>query len=207
MKRLYIYSKVNAAWWVKGLLLLATLHSSHMTAHAQERKPQNKPYIDLRPMHFGISVGFHMQDIELQNVGPQIITLDDGTQTTAQAPTTPLDLCLYKGDRYMEMLSPETPHYIDSAIYFYRRALRYDNTDTIARPRYNRAMITRNEMVTQIQRNIREDSATYFLSLRRPTEGLRLFKYKYDPRDTSKRKFGFVDTLGNVVIPPFFDLN
>ena len=81
MKRLYIYNKVNATWWVKGLLLLATLHSSHMTAHAQERKPQNKPYIDLRPMHFGISVGFHMQDIELQNVGPQIITLDDGTQT------------------------------------------------------------------------------------------------------------------------------
>jgi hypothetical protein len=54
---------VNAAWWVKGLLLLATLHSSHITANAQERKPQNKPYIDLRPMHFGISVGFHMQDI------------------------------------------------------------------------------------------------------------------------------------------------
>ena len=51
-------------------------------ANGQERKPQNKPYIDLRPMHFGISVGFHIQDIELQNVGPQIITLDDGTTTT-----------------------------------------------------------------------------------------------------------------------------
>lgn len=51
-------------------------------ANGQERKPQNKPYIDLRPTHFGISVGFHMQDIELQNVGPQVITLDDGTTTT-----------------------------------------------------------------------------------------------------------------------------
>ena len=51
-------------------------------ANGQERKPQNKPYIDLRPMHFGISVGFHIQDIELQNVGPQVITLDDGTTTT-----------------------------------------------------------------------------------------------------------------------------
>ncbi len=51
-------------------------------ANGQERKPQNKPYIDLRPTHFGISVGFHIQDIELQNVGPQIITLDDGTTTT-----------------------------------------------------------------------------------------------------------------------------
>jgi hypothetical protein len=51
-------------------------------ANGQERKPQNKPYIDLRPTHFGISVGFHIQDIELQNVGPQVITLDDGTTTT-----------------------------------------------------------------------------------------------------------------------------
>ena len=33
-------------------------------------------------MHFGISVGFHMQDIEFQNVGPQLVTLDDGTTTT-----------------------------------------------------------------------------------------------------------------------------
>ena len=47
---------------------------------AQERKVQHKPYIDLRPMHFGILVGMNMQDIELENVGPQTITLDDGTQ-------------------------------------------------------------------------------------------------------------------------------
>lgn len=49
---------------------------------AQEKAVENKPYIDLRPLHFGILVGFHFQDIELQNVGPQIITLEDGTQTT-----------------------------------------------------------------------------------------------------------------------------
>ena len=132
---------------------------------------------------------------------------DDGTLTTAQAPSSPLELCLYKGDRYMEMLSPETPHYIDSAIYYYNRAIRHDNTDTIAKPRYNMAMIRKNDMITRMQQNINNDSATYFLSMRRPTEGLRLFKYKYDPRDTSKHKFGFVDTLGNVVIPPFFDFN
>jgi hypothetical protein len=50
-----------------------------LTATAQERKIQNKPYIDLRPMHFGILVGMNLQDIEFENVGPQIITLDDGT--------------------------------------------------------------------------------------------------------------------------------
>ena len=69
-------------WWVKVLLVLLTFYFSLVTSTAQERKPQNKPYIDLRPMHFGISVGFHMQDIEFQNVGPQLVTLEDGTTTT-----------------------------------------------------------------------------------------------------------------------------
>jgi len=40
---------------------------------AQERKVQNKPYIDLRPMHFGISIGVNMQDLETRNVGPQLL--------------------------------------------------------------------------------------------------------------------------------------
>ena len=48
---------------------------------AQERRPQNKPYIDLRPMHFGILVGFNSQDIEFQNVGPQTIVSEDGATT------------------------------------------------------------------------------------------------------------------------------
>lgn len=33
-------------------------------------------------MHFGILVGLNMQDIEFENVGPQTITLEDGTQMT-----------------------------------------------------------------------------------------------------------------------------
>lgn len=45
---------------------------------AQERKVQNKPYIDLRPLHFGISIGMNMQDAEFQNVGPQTILLPEG---------------------------------------------------------------------------------------------------------------------------------
>ena len=57
------------------LLLLITA----LTVTAQERKIQHKPYIDLRPLHFGILVGMNMQDIEFKNVGPQIITYDDGT--------------------------------------------------------------------------------------------------------------------------------
>jgi len=60
------------------IILLATCLATVQTV-AQERKVQNKPYIDLRPMHFGIHVGLNMQDIEFVNKGPQTITLDDGT--------------------------------------------------------------------------------------------------------------------------------
>ena len=60
------------------IILLASCMAVAQMA-AQDRKVQNKPYIDLRPMHFGIHVGLNMQDIELQNVGPQTVTLEDGT--------------------------------------------------------------------------------------------------------------------------------
>lgn len=58
------------------ILLLATL-----CATAQERTVQNRPYTDLRQFHFGVVVGMHMQDIELLNAGPQLITAEDGTTT------------------------------------------------------------------------------------------------------------------------------
>ena len=46
------------------LLLLLPLF-----AVAQERKVQNKPYIDYRRLHYGFFVGVHMQDLELVNNG------------------------------------------------------------------------------------------------------------------------------------------
>ena len=58
-------------------LLLLTLP---LLAFCQVRKPQNKPYIDLRPLHFGISVGLNLQDVEFESRGPQL--LDDGTTRT-----------------------------------------------------------------------------------------------------------------------------
>lgn len=49
----------------------------------QQRKVQNKPYIDLRPLHFGISIGMNMQDVEFTNVGPQVIKLPEGGEVPA----------------------------------------------------------------------------------------------------------------------------
>lgn len=50
---------------------------------AQERTVENRPYTDLRPFHFGVMVGTHLQDLELMNVGPQTITNDDGSTSIA----------------------------------------------------------------------------------------------------------------------------
>lgn len=64
----------------KSLSALLALLMVCATVHAQQRKVENKPYIDLRPFHFGVLVGTHLQDIEFVNVGPQIITMEDGTE-------------------------------------------------------------------------------------------------------------------------------
>ncbi len=47
-------------------------------ALAQNKIVENRPYTDLRPFHFGVLVGTHFQDIEFQNVGPQMITYEEG---------------------------------------------------------------------------------------------------------------------------------
>ena len=37
---------------------------------------QHKPYIDLRPMHFGIAVGMNLQDIEFETLAPIVCDAD-----------------------------------------------------------------------------------------------------------------------------------
>lgn len=49
--------------------------------HAQEKTVQNRPYCDLRPMHFGVIVGTHFQGMEFGNSGPVTFTDADGTET------------------------------------------------------------------------------------------------------------------------------
>lgn len=51
-----------------------------LTAMAQQdRQVQHKPYIDLRPMHFGILVGIHLQDLEFDETGPFQMEDENGT--------------------------------------------------------------------------------------------------------------------------------
>lgn len=48
-------------------LLLATWICIQLSA--QERTVENRPYTDLRPFHFGVLIGTHMQDTEFENAG------------------------------------------------------------------------------------------------------------------------------------------
>ena len=63
---------------MKRIFVALILLTSVLTIHAQERRVQNRPYTDLRDFHFGVLVGTHLQDLELNNVGPQMVDLDDG---------------------------------------------------------------------------------------------------------------------------------
>lgn len=70
-KRAYIYT----------LILLLVLP---VVTLAQERKVQNKPYIDYRRLHYGFFVGVHMQDLELVNNG---YVTPEGQQWYADVPS------------------------------------------------------------------------------------------------------------------------
>jgi len=61
-------------------VLILMLFSISTYGQTMERNVQNRPYTDLRPMHFGIVVGMNFQDMKFQNVGPQTLTLKDGSQ-------------------------------------------------------------------------------------------------------------------------------
>ena len=63
------------------LFLSSTPYMIGGMAHAQIRTVQNRPYTDLRPFHFGVVVGTHLQDMELTNVGPQTYIGEDGQVT------------------------------------------------------------------------------------------------------------------------------
>lgn len=53
----------------RKLLYIIILLLSVATSVAQERKVQNKPYVDYRFLHYGFFVGTHVQDVEFINNG------------------------------------------------------------------------------------------------------------------------------------------
>lgn len=65
------------------IIVLYGLMLTALTGFSQERTVENRPYYDLRPFHFGVLVGTHLQDIDFNVAGMQTIVNDDGTTTEA----------------------------------------------------------------------------------------------------------------------------
>lgn len=66
----------------KLILIIITLLATIRVA-AQERTVENRPYTDLRPFHFGVLVGTHLQDIEFLNAGEITYLDDNGNEVTS----------------------------------------------------------------------------------------------------------------------------
>lgn len=66
---------------MRRIVMTIVLAMGVLMTVAQQRKVQNKPYIDLRPLHFGIHVGLNTQDAEFSNVGPQLVELPEQEPT------------------------------------------------------------------------------------------------------------------------------
>lgn len=103
------------------LLLMALLPQS---LSAQERKVQNRPYIDMRRWHYGFLFGLHVQDLEFTHNG-YLHTLDDGTQeswfsdVSAYSPGFSVGVLgeLYL-TQYVALRFVPTMHFGDKQVYF-----------------------------------------------------------------------------------------
>lgn len=54
---------------MKKIIYILLLFALPVALFSQERKVQNKPYIDYRRLHYGFFVGAHLQDMEFMNNG------------------------------------------------------------------------------------------------------------------------------------------
>lgn len=61
--------------------ILSLLLCLAVSVMAQERTVQNRPYCDLRPLHFGVIVGTNMQDMKMLVNAPQPFVEEDGRVT------------------------------------------------------------------------------------------------------------------------------
>lgn len=67
--------------WLVGLMMAILMTVFPQQHYAQERKVQNRPYIDMRRWHYGFLFGIHMQDLEFVNNGHIHIPEDGGEES------------------------------------------------------------------------------------------------------------------------------
>ena len=67
--------------WMVGLIAAMLMVAFPQRNFAQERKVQNRPYIDMRRWHYGFLFGIQMQDLEFVNNGYQHILETGGEES------------------------------------------------------------------------------------------------------------------------------
>lgn len=80
--QLYNKMKILTKYPHRWLLAIAFCLTA-LASMAQERTVENRPYCDLRPFHFGVMVGTHLQDLELLNAGQVTFTDENGQEVTS----------------------------------------------------------------------------------------------------------------------------
>lgn len=117
-----------------NLISTFILLSFTLLAQAQtDRVVQNRPYTDLRPLHFGVLLGTHFQDVELNNVGLQQIKQGKGSTTEAliTADQDRWDAGLTVGVLAELRLNENFQFRIAPAMYFGNRHLTFHNLKKI----------------------------------------------------------------------------
>lgn len=73
--------KCGIGIWILGLMVLLIVSVLPQEGFAQERKVQNRPYIDMRRWHYGFLFGLHVQDLEFTNNGYMHAPEDAATES------------------------------------------------------------------------------------------------------------------------------
>ncbi len=119
----------------------------------------------------------------------------------------PADIAIAKGDSYMKRLSVANIYLADSAINSYLRAISFDNKNKEAYKKLLKVEKYKKNYIKTAQVRILTQKDKYFISMRRFSDGLQLFKYVYDQKNKKYGKYGYVDSLRNIIIPPVYDFD
>ena len=120
-----------------GLIAAILMVAFPQRHFAQERKVQNRPYIDMRRWHYGFLFGIHMQDLEFVNNGYQH-TLETGgeeswfTDIPAYSPGFSVGILgeLYLTQHLSLRIIP-TMHFGDKRVLFYEQYSGKEEEQTI----------------------------------------------------------------------------
>ena len=170
------------------------------------KEATKKTYIALSLLAVLVIIAMIFTKINFSKKHTQAVAVAADTLGYLQ-PVSLEQVAIAKGDKIMKQIDYSKIHLVDSAIADYKRAMKYNSKSQDAYSRLINATNYQKNYLNLVQTNIVTNKDAYFISMRRVSEGLQLFKYIFDPANPKEGKYGYVDTLMNVVIPPVYDFD